>query len=44
MLVVTLYCICLPNTCSLMYDPYKKVVYDYLGAMEDIRKSKVCLY
>ncbi|XP_031740541.1 uncharacterized protein LOC101203603 isoform X2 [Cucumis sativus] len=26
---------------SLMYDPYKKVVYDYLGAMEDIRKSKV---
>ncbi|KAL0547406.1 hypothetical protein IC582_017340 [Cucumis melo] len=26
---------------SLMYDPYNKVVYDYLGAMEDIRKSKV---
>ncbi|XP_038894697.1 poly(A) polymerase I isoform X2 [Benincasa hispida] len=26
---------------SLMYDPYKKIVYDYLGAMEDIRKSKV---
>ncbi|KAG7551666.1 tRNA nucleotidyltransferase/poly(A) polymerase RNA and SrmB- binding domain [Arabidopsis thaliana x Arabidopsis arenosa] len=26
---------------GLMFDPYAKVVYDYLGGMEDIRKAKV---
>lgn len=25
----------------LMFDPYAKVVYDYLGGIEDIRKAKV---
>jgi len=27
-----------------MFDPYAKVVYDYLGGMEDIRKAKVWMY
>ncbi|XP_010426382.1 PREDICTED: uncharacterized protein LOC104711381 [Camelina sativa] len=26
---------------GLMFDPYAKVVYDYLGGMEDIRKAKL---
>ncbi|GAV71485.1 LOW QUALITY PROTEIN: PolyA_pol domain-containing protein/PolyA_pol_RNAbd domain-containing protein, partial [Cephalotus follicularis] len=26
---------------GLMFDPYAKIVYDYLGGMEDIRKAKV---
>ena len=24
-----------------MYDPYTKIVFDYMGGMEDIRKAKV---
>lgn len=28
----------------LMLDPYAKIVYDYLGGVEDIRKAKVCMY
>jgi hypothetical protein len=27
-----------------MFDPYAKIVYDYMGGMEDIRKAKVCMY
>ncbi|KAJ0111694.1 hypothetical protein Patl1_01298 [Pistacia atlantica] len=27
----------------LMFDPYAKMVYDYIGGIEDIRKAKVCL-
>lgn len=27
-----------------MFDPYAKIVYDYTGGMEDIRKAKVCMY
>ena len=27
-----------------MFDPYAKVVYDYLGGIEDIRKAKVWMY
>ncbi|KAK3018252.1 hypothetical protein RJ639_004487, partial [Escallonia herrerae] len=26
---------------GLMFDPYAKIVYDYIGGMEDIRKAKV---
>ncbi|XP_038702912.1 CCA-adding enzyme isoform X2 [Tripterygium wilfordii] len=26
---------------GLMFDPYAKIVYDYMGGMEDIRKTKV---
>ncbi|XP_028766816.1 uncharacterized protein LOC114724599 isoform X2 [Neltuma alba] len=26
---------------GLMFDPYEKIVYDYLGGMEDIKKAKV---
>lgn len=29
--------------CRLMYDPYTKIVFDYMGGMEDIRKAKVCM-
>lgn len=25
----------------LMFDPYAKVIYDYLGGIEDLRKAKV---
>lgn len=28
----------------LMFDPYDRIVYDYLGGMEDIKKAKVCMY
>lgn len=28
----------------LMYDPYAKIVYDYMGGMQDIKKAKVCMY
>lgn len=28
----------------LMYDPYEKVVYDYLGGLADLKKAKVCIY
>lgn len=27
-----------------MLDPYARVVYDYMGGIEDIRKAKVCMY
>lgn len=27
-----------------MFDPYAKIVYDYMGGMEDIVKAKVCMY
>lgn len=27
-----------------MFDPYAKVVYDYLGGIEDLRKAKVWTY
>ena len=27
-----------------MFDPYARIVYDYIGGMEDLRKSKVCMY
>jgi len=27
-----------------MLDPYERVVYDYMGGIEDIRKAKVCMY
>lgn len=27
-----------------MFDPYAKIVYDYMGGLEDIIKSKVCMY
>jgi len=26
-----------------MFDPYARIVYDYMGGMEDIMKSKVCM-
>lgn len=28
----------------LMFDPYAKMVYDYTGGVNDIRKAKVCMY
>lgn len=28
----------------LMFDPYAKLVYDYMGGVNDIRKAKVCMY
>ena len=27
-----------------MFDPFAKVVYDYMGGIEDIKKAKVCMY
>lgn len=27
-----------------MFDPFAKIVYDYMGGMEDIKKTKVCIY
>jgi tRNA nucleotidyltransferase/poly(A) polymerase len=27
-----------------MFDPFAKIVYDYMGGMEDIKKAKVCMY
>jgi len=27
-----------------MFDPYARIVYDYMGGMEDITKAKVCMY
>lgn len=27
-----------------MFDPFAKIVYDYVGGMEDIIKAKVCMY
>ena len=27
-----------------MFDPYAKLVYDYMGGIQDIRKSKVRMY
>lgn len=27
-----------------MFDPYARIVYDYMGGMEDIKKAKVCMY
>lgn len=27
-----------------MFDPYTKIVYDYMGGMQDIKKAKVCMY
>lgn len=27
-----------------MFDPYARIVYDYMGGMEDIIKAKVCMY
>lgn len=37
---------CCPNlpTFRLMFDPYAKIVYDYMGGIEDITKTKVCMY
>ncbi|KAI5404750.1 hypothetical protein KIW84_051781 [Lathyrus oleraceus] len=29
---------------GLMLDPYARIVYDYMGGIEDIRKAKVCMY
>lgn len=29
---------------GLILDPYERVVYDYMGGIEDIRKAKVCMY
>ncbi|RDY03610.1 pcnB, partial [Mucuna pruriens] len=29
---------------GLMFDPYARIVYDYMGGMEDIIKAKVCMY
>lgn len=26
-----------------MFDPYARIVYDYMGGMEDIVKAKVCM-
>ncbi|XP_072068460.1 uncharacterized protein [Arachis hypogaea] len=28
---------------GLMFDPYARIVYDYMGGMEDIEKAKVCM-
>lgn len=28
----------------LMFDPYAKLVYDYMGGVNDIWKAKVCMY
>lgn len=28
---------------GLMFDPFAKIVYDYLGGLEDIRRAKVCM-
>lgn len=27
-----------------MFDPYARIVYDYMGGIEDIMKAKVCMY
>lgn len=27
-----------------MFDPYAKIVYDYIGGIQDIKKAKVCMY
>lgn len=27
-----------------MFDPYAKIVYDYVAGIEDIKKAKVCMY
>lgn len=27
-----------------MLDPYARIVYDYMGGIEDIRKAKVCMH
>lgn len=27
-----------------MFDPFARVVYDYTGGLEDIRRAKVCMY
>jgi len=27
-----------------MLDPHARIVYDYFGGIEDIRKAKVCMY
>jgi tRNA nucleotidyltransferase/poly(A) polymerase len=27
-----------------MFDPFAKIVYDYMGGMEDIKKANVCMY
>ncbi|KAH1246010.1 Poly(A) polymerase I [Glycine max] len=29
---------------GLMLDPYARIVYDYFGGIEDIRKAKMCMY
>jgi len=34
-------CLCCFFNLRLMFDPYAKVVYDYLGGIEDIKKAKV---
>lgn len=28
----------------LMFDPFAKLVYDYMDGVRDIRKAKVCMY
>lgn len=28
---------------GLMFDPFARIVYDYLGGLEDIRRAKVCM-
>lgn len=28
----------------LMFDPFERIVYDYIGGLEDIRRAKVCMY
>lgn len=28
----------------LMFDPFERIVYDYTGGLEDIRRAKVCMY
>lgn len=27
----------------LMFDPYARIIYDYMGGIEDIKKAKVCV-
>jgi len=34
-------CLCCVFNLRLMFDPYAKVIYDYLGGIEDIKKAKV---
>lgn len=29
---------------GLMFDPFAKIVYDYTGGMEDIKRAKVCMF